>query len=258
MGLPSTSRALLVAACVLVVALLAGPPAAAETFEDQVQLEIGTSTEVRIDHNTSHMGVVLYWVTVISGQPVNVWVVPEKGWVQYHDPDMLTFQHYQELSKEDTMEVIGFHIDMLEPEVLYIIIENPAHSTGVTTVHYRVEHDVDRSSIYSGPMFFMIIFSVMIAVVFMIAFNIFVRRREAMKGLKDRDEDVEIMRQMLGDIERQKPPAPRPAPPPGSPFTPVEETPPHGPPEPPPAYSDEVVRASMDDLGHDGDEAWEE
>ena len=255
MGVPSPSRVLLVAACVLSVALLAMPPVAATVDEDEVRLAPGHSVEVRIDHNSSLVGLVVYWVEVRFGPPVNVWFVPEEGWEEFHDPAETSFRYYPDASVANTTEVIDFNLELEETGVYYLIIEHPDSIGGEdeSFVYYRVEYDVDRSAI-SGLMLGILVVAVVAAALFIVAFNVAVRRTEAKKELDERDANVKLMQEMMGEKDKRARARPRPEPPPVPPPTPPSIRPP----EPPPAYSERVVRESMAELGHDADEAWEE
>jgi hypothetical protein len=211
------------------------PPGAAEVFEDQVNLAPGESVEVRIDHNTSDLGVVVYLMTVLNGPPVNVWLVPEEGREQYHDPAVSEFQHYADRSRKDVSEVIDLNVELEEPGVYYVIIDNPTSTTDgeVAVVYYRVQYDLEPTGL-SSTQVNAIIITVVAALVFIVLFNIVARRTEARRELKD-DEDSRVVKQMIKKVGGHPPP-----------------------PRPPQTYSEEVVKGSMEDLGHDGEGPWEE
>jgi hypothetical protein len=241
MGSPSPSRVLLVALFVMAVAIVAITPGSARVHEDQVDLAPGEAVEVRIDHNSSRDGLVAYWVTVLTGPPVNVWVVHEEGWEQFHDPDAPDFLYYSDASSVNVTEVIEFNLVLDEPGIYHVIIENTHQGVegDSVNVYYRVHYLVDEDAVFSSPFFWIVIITIVFAVIFLVGFNFMVKRWDASK---ERDDPAEFMRMMQGDEEPRSRPRPDPGPPPS----------------PPESYSEEVVRGSMEELGHDPDDSWED
>jgi hypothetical protein len=253
----------------LVLALILPPPASAVTYEDEVWIGVGDFHEVRIDHNTTRLGYLHYFVDVLSGPSVNVWLVPEEGWEQYHDPGSDTFVHYEEYSYEDTRNVFEMGFDILEEGTYFLIIESTEGANGdATRVYYQVTHGVDEETFQLDPIFPMVVCAVVLAVMFIISFNFYVRWKE--RPPTEEEETEEFMRMLQGEEAPFTPVEEEPfTPVEEEPFTPVEDdgsTPagevfvpaPMPPPTPPPTYPEEVVAESMRRLGHEGEEGEED
>lgn len=238
MGPYSASRLALLAAAVLLAVPLFLPAALGAVVEegDRV-LSPGESVEVLVEHTGDDRGLLFYWVTVYWGAPVDVWVVPERGWEQYHDEGSTAFERLTNGSVENVTVVSGRLVELKDPGVYYVIIENPeGNGTGEdSSIHYRVEYRTE-GSLLENTIFWIVVVVTITIVLFVVGFDVVVRQSRRRADL-DREKAVEFERLKGGGTREAKRRPPRPP----------------SPPTPPTAYPEEVVRESMRDLGHDED-----
>lgn len=230
------SRGPIVAFVALILILLAQGLSLAETEEDRVTLGPGDAWEITIDNDAGEDLWIEYEVRVVEGPPINVWFVPVGGLMEYHNASATSFTFYSLHSVEETTYANESWF-WSEEGVYFVIIDN--HFNMAEDQEVTVEFSVSWETIGFDLMimFSIVIAIVIIIIVLVIVIALMVAKREAAARKAEMDDPLAIEVRPPDAIEKRPSVVPK------------------KPPEPPKAYPEWVVKASMEETGHSDDDA---